>query len=133
LQLSLIESAGVRSLPQVATAQLKIEGLKAPEDPSTAVRVFLNCDYLSLETPTNDPHYVGSAAFFLARGHGEGDQSEHGLTYVFDLTETIDALRRAGTDIGSNLVPQVIAINPDGSGAELEIDGKFEITVETLG
>lgn len=136
-QLSRIQSAPVRALPEIETATLKVFGLKGPEDPATSIRVFLNCDYLTVDTPINDPHYVASAAFFLARSDGTDaadDHQEHRVpAYVFDLTETIDALKRAGRDLGGNLTPQIIALNPDGSGAELEIDGKLEITFETAG
>lgn len=119
----------------IDTAILTVRGLKAPAEPSTAFRVFLNCDYLSVHTPINDPHYVASAAFFLAgdHDHGGGDENGHGVDYVFDLTETIDALRRSGVDIGSDLRPQLIAITEDGSGAELEIDGKLEINIQSVG
>lgn len=119
----------------IDTAILTVRGLKAPAVPSTAFRVFLNCDYLSVQTPINDPHYVASAAFFVSgdHGHGGGDENGHGVDYVFDLTETIDALRRSGVDIGSDLRPQLIAITEDGSGAELEIDGKLEINIQSVG
>lgn len=132
--LSRFQSAVVSSLPRIATASLTVRGLKAPKDTATAVRVFLNCDYLTLDTPINDPHYVASAAFFLTGGHGDGgNRNDHGATFVFDLTETIDALQRVGKDLRGNLMPQIIAVNPDGSGAELEIDGELEVNIETMG
>jgi tyrosinase len=131
-QIFRIQNASALTIPKIVTASLKVQGLRAPKNPLTTIRVFLNCAYLSLKTPINDPHYVASAAFFLADGHKNHDR-RHGATYVFDLTDTIDALRRSGRDVRGNLQPQIIAVNPDGTGAELKIDGKFEINIETLG
>ena len=115
---------------KVTQAMLLLKGLKAPEDSRTSIRVFLNCDYLSLATPLNDPHYVGSAAFFLAGGHDS--EQAHGAAFAFDIIETIEKLRRIGKN-PTSLEPQVIAVNPDGTGAELEIDGAFEIRLRTIG
>ncbi|WP_146588835.1 tyrosinase family protein [Puniceibacterium confluentis] len=114
---------------RLQTARLVIRGLLPPEDRQTTFRVFLNCDYLSVETPPNDPHYVGSGAFFLASDHA----ARHGSDYQFDLAATLDALARAGRPVDETLRPQIIALAPDGSGAELEIDGTVEIVLQSLG
>ncbi|MCB1387277.1 MAG: tyrosinase family protein [Nitratireductor sp.] len=118
---------------QISTAKLKIRGLKAPAGPDTAFRVFINCDYVGLETPINDPHYVGSGAFFMNGVSGEGHHHQGGVDFVLDLTEALDALRRSGNGVGGQIRPQVLAITSDGKGTELAIDGAFDITVETVG
>ncbi|MEO9824122.1 MAG: tyrosinase family protein [Paracoccaceae bacterium] len=122
------------SLPKLSTATLVARGLKTPKDPDATIRVFLNCDYLTLETPISDPHYVGSAAFFLAGGHaGTGHDHNQGATYRFDLTEAVDALRRSGRTISEQIRPQILAIGADGKGTELAIDGSFELIIKTVG
>jgi tyrosinase len=65
--------------------------------PSPLVRVFLNCDYLTADTPSVDPHYVGSFSFFgmggmagmPAMAAGGGAQADR---FVLDLTRTLVAL-----------------------------------------
>lgn len=118
---------------QIATATLNVRGLRASAGPQTTFRVFVNCDYLTLETPINDPHFVGAAAFFLTGVEGEGHQHEGGADFTFDLTDAIDALRRSGKSVDGQITPQILALTPDGKGTELAIDGAFEITVEMAG
>lgn len=76
---------------------LTIEGITPPKDQNVIIRVFVNCSYLSRETPAHDPHYVGSIAFFEHSGHGDhGTATNHpddnSRSYSFDLTRTIQTL-----------------------------------------
>ena len=130
--LSLESNVNFAAPAQIATARLALRGLKAPAGPDTSIRVFINCDYLTLETPLNDPHFVGLASFFLT-GVAGGEHAGHGADFVFDITETLDALRRRGTQIDGQIRPQVLAVDASGNGTEIAIDGAFEITIETLG
>lgn len=75
---------------------LTVEGITPPKDLNVVIRVFINCNYLSRETPAIDPHYVGSIAFF-EHGEHEGDAhaNDSGRSYSFDLTGTIQSLASA--------------------------------------
>jgi tyrosinase len=74
--------------PRPATFRLTIEGVQRPDDPKpVSVRVYLNCDYLTPQTPISDPHYVGTFTFF-GDGHG-GDGAAHqndNAARIFDAT-----------------------------------------------
>ena len=54
---------------------------------NTEYRVFINCDYLSPETPVTDRHYVGAFGFFGRGGHA-GKESKR-PTVALDLTSAI--------------------------------------------
>ena len=43
---------------------------------NTEYRVFIDCDYLSPETPITDRHYVGSFGFFGGGSHAGKGSSE---------------------------------------------------------
>ena len=109
---------------EAEVARLRISGIRPPADPNAFVRVFLNCPYLTVETPINDPHYVSSFAFFKG---GMAGMEMHGLTYEFDLTETLDALRRADRFPEAALEPQLLAFGGDNAPKGIVLDGKFEI------
>ena len=66
--------------------------------PSPQVRVFLNCDYLSLKTPPFDPHYVGSFTFFGGHAHAGHSHagSDGAARFALDLTATLLALEGVG-------------------------------------
>jgi tyrosinase len=90
---------------------------------SPQVRVFLNCDYLSAETPPVDPHYVGSFAFFPGGtdahgGHSHLDTSGDAFRFAFDLTMPLIALRAAGRLPTDQLVLQVQPV-ANGTGEDL--------------
>jgi hypothetical protein len=60
----------VRGLTFLATKtkedviRLRLEGVKTPADQNVSVRVFINCEDPSPQTPITDPSYVGSFTFF---------------------------------------------------------------------
>jgi tyrosinase len=76
------------------SVSLTVEGVRPPKDLNVVIRVFINCNYLSRETPAIDPHYVGSIAFFEHGDHGDGGAHAEDSTqsYSFDLTSTIQDL-----------------------------------------
>ena len=108
-------------------ATLRITGVHPPEDPRAYVRVFLNCPYLTEETPINDPHYVSTFTFFTEKGEAHGRHVEEGLTYAFDVTDTLDALRRSGRYPEGALEPQLLAFGGDDRPKALEVDGEAKI------
>ncbi len=97
-----------------ATLRLAVEGVDVPEDPRTAVRVFLNCDYLSPDTPIDDPHYVGTFTFFHdPDAPHEGHVSKG--SYLFNAAETLRKLRQQGQyQPGAPVQVQVIPVPLDG-------------------
>ncbi|MGE3529703.1 MAG: hypothetical protein AB7G54_09755, partial [Methyloceanibacter sp.] len=108
-------------------ATVRITGVRAPADPQAYVRVFLNCPYLTPETPIDDPHYVSTFAFFTERGETHGAHVEEGLTYAFDITDTLDALRRSGRYPEEALKPQLLAFGGENQPIALEVAGEAKI------
>jgi tyrosinase len=97
--------------------------------PPPQVRVFLNCDYLSPETPAVDPHYVGSFSFFMA-GHGGHSSSDESVRVALDLTRTLLALQDAGRLPKDQLVLQLqpVAIGRGQEAAPIKVRG---VEIET--
>ena len=105
-----------------------VRGVEPPEDRQVTVNVFLNCPYLSAETPVSDPHYVGNFTFFGVHEH-EDEEAEGGhpmkLTFAFDLTESVDRLR-ALEDLDSQLTVQLMPKPYEGRDVqpeEIRIEG----------
>ena len=127
--LQMMTTEGGPGAPQEAgSINLKVSGIRPPEDARAFVRLFVNCDYLTSSTPINDPHYVGSFSFFLDKHGTDGDMHTGVGNYVFDLTSTLDALRRSGNYPGSGIEPQLLAFNGRGEPTELSVDGALEVT-----
>jgi len=91
-------------------------GVEPPEDEQVTVNVFLNCPYLTAETPVSDPHYVGNFTFFGVHEHEDGAEGEHDMkqSFVFDLTETVDRLRALEPDLESQLTVQLMPVPLEG-------------------
>lgn len=120
-----IEAPMLDQVMNVATDDrvlLSLEEIDAPPSSEYFVRVFLNFPNANAETPTNDPHYAGSFAFFAEgegghEGHGHGGKKK--LTYIVDLTETVRRLKQGGeqlnpADLQLQFVPVPIA--PESTG-----------------
>lgn len=80
---------------EATTLRLEVKGVEPPGNPDVGVRVFLNLPEADASTPTDDPHYVTSFAFFEHEGdHGE---HEHGArAFYANITPTIRRLQEAG-------------------------------------
>jgi tyrosinase len=94
-----------------------VRDVEAPQDPQVTVNVFLNCPYLSAETPVSDPHYVGNFTFFGFHGDHGHDHGGHGhdtKSFAFDLTETVDRLRSQESDLESRLTVQLLPVPYEG-------------------
>ena len=107
-----------------------VRGVEPPQDPQVTVNVFLNCPYLSAETPVTDPHFVGSFTFFGAHEHdaAEGDHGEHDtrMSFVLELTETVARLQALEPDLGSQLTLQLLPKPLEGRDVppeEIRIEG----------
>jgi tyrosinase len=93
-------------LPTLAGRVIAIVEVEPPAELPPVVRVFLNCDYLSPETPAEDPHYVGSFSFFM-NGHGNHGRSQQSVFVSLDLTLTLLALQDAGRLPAEELILQL--------------------------
>jgi tyrosinase len=91
------------------------------EGATTEMRIFLNCSYLSANTPVSDPHYVASVGFFPStRRLTPRDQSEHSqhdnatrARFSFDLTSTLATLTASGITPEKGLELQVLPVPAD--------------------
>jgi tyrosinase len=93
-----------------------VRGVDPPEDQQVTVNVFLNCPYLTAETPVSDPHYVGNFTFFGVHEHEDGAEGEHDMkmSFAFDITETVDRLRALEPDLDSQLTVQLMPVPLEG-------------------
>jgi tyrosinase len=94
-----------------------IRQLTPEEYEDTEVRVFLNCDYLSQETPTTDPHYVTTIGFFGGPHTGAGEHKAAPSVAV-DLTRTIERLARSKDLPTDNLIVQLLPVPREGEPLE---------------
>ena len=75
---------------------------------NTEYRVFINCDYLSPETPVTDRHYVGAFGFFGRGGHA-GKESKR-PTVALDLTSAIQSVFGSAVDPTGRLRVQILPV-----------------------
>jgi tyrosinase len=76
------------------------------------VNVYLNCPYLTPQTPYTDQHYAGSFAFF---GHGGAHDHQAGQNFVVDVTDTMERLGLAHRE---RIAVQLLPVVPEGAGVE---------------
>jgi tyrosinase len=105
-----------------------VRGVEPPVDQQVTVNVFLNCPYLTAETPVSDPHFVGDFTFFGVHEHEDGAEGEHDMTksFAFDLTETINQLRALEPDLESQLTVQLMPVPLEGRNVppqEFRVEG----------
>jgi len=68
--------------------------------------VFIDCDYLSLETPITDRHYVGSFGFFGGHG-GHAGKGSRKPSVALDLTSAIQRVYGSVADPSGRIRLQV--------------------------
>lgn len=92
---------------------LAVEQADVPRPQDFFVRVFVNLPGANAQTPTDDPHFAGSFAFFGnpaaqhagMRSAGEADHPR----FLVDLTHTLKALQgRGALDAGAPLTVQLV-------------------------
>lgn len=66
---------------------LLIENVPRPADPTTSLRVFLNCQTPTAETPTSDKSYVGTVSFF--GGHAGMPGMPSTTTFALSLSDAL--------------------------------------------
>jgi tyrosinase len=103
-----------------------IRDVEPPKTGNAEVRVFLNCPYLTPETPTEDRHYVSSFTFF-----GVEHAEQHGKpSYLIDLTETVMNLRHAQIDVKDEVNVQLMPVPIPGVPSASEFKpGSVEVAV----
>jgi tyrosinase len=102
-----IDAEGVAAVTRAGNPErllLRVENVVPPRTESFFVRVFLNLPNAGSETPTEDPHYAGSFAFFTDSAHADAGTG----AYIVDMSE---ALRRlAPTMRGPAVEVRMVAV-----------------------
>jgi len=93
-----------------------INNVTAAKANTTTVNVFLNCPYLTPDTPATDQHYAGSFSLF-----GLNEHARHGgaINVQIELTQVVAKLRQQTPDL-RQLEVQLLPISVPG-GANLEL------------
>ncbi len=94
-------------------AFLSVAFARFPEATDFFVRVFVNLPEASAATPTDDPHYAGSLAFFGTPG-GAHEQM-HGGLHLVNVTPTLRTLMQRGemSDL-ARISVQLVAVPANG-------------------
>jgi tyrosinase len=120
-----------------------IEFARVPPQSDFSVRVFVNLPTASSSTPTEDPHFAGSFAFFgthtaeVAPQAAVGGGHQHQPKFLVNLTNTIQRLRSSGqlnegTPISLQLVPTPFAGKFEREDTQLELNGIEIITTPVI-
>jgi len=103
---------------QEAYADLIIEGVPQPKEKNSRLRVFLNCKNLTVDTPIDDPSYVGTVGFF---NHGAGHDHNTKVNFVLEISQTIVKLSELGLyQAAAPLEVALIAVNPTLKGKDAQ-------------
>lgn len=91
----------------------RVRYAELPETNDFFVRVFINLPDANIGTPTTNPHYAGSFAFFGTRsGHGDHGEDKKGktefLVYVSDTLQRLRSIGRLGD--GEPISVQLVAV-----------------------
>lgn len=84
-----------------------IRNARATSEAPPSVSVFLNCPYLTVDTPYTDPHYAGGFSFFGHIGQEHENHDHLGRDFIVDIT---DALERLGAANAENLRVQLVPV-----------------------
>jgi len=121
-----------------------IEFAAVPPQSDFSVRVFVNLPNASSSTPTEDPHFAGSFAFFgthslaaTATAPAVGGGHNHQPKFLVNLTNAIQRLRSSGqlnegTPISLQLVPVPFAGKFEKEDTQLELNGIEIITTPVI-
>jgi len=83
----------------------------------SSVRVFVNDDAVTANTPSSDPHFAGEIGF-LAHPEGAGGHEGHEKappSAMIELTDTVRALSKRGLLGGDQLSVQLVPVLRDGA------------------
>jgi tyrosinase len=107
-----------------------IEYAHLPASSDFAVRVFVDLPKVNAATPTDDPHYAGSFAFFGTEAPGSADSAAghmHRPSFLVDLTSTLQRLKanpefKEDRRISLQLVPVPFGERFERENTELVLD-----------
>lgn len=88
-----------------------IDGIRGQSAALTNVNIFLNCPYLTPDTPVSDPHFVGRFSLFALDDHA----NHSGISVQIELTDTVARLRRTNPEALSALEVQMIPLPLQGA------------------
>jgi tyrosinase len=105
---------------------VRVHHATLPDRDDFFVRVFINLPEANSSTPTDDPHYAGSFAFFGTQAEHHGDHGPK-REFLVDATPTLRRLRassavREGQPISVQLVPVPITQRFRARDVELALD-----------
>jgi tyrosinase len=101
----------VESEPRRILALLNNLTAPDPDAPAALVNVFVNCPDLTSATPTTDPHWAGTFAFF------GGAHAEHGpQSIAIDITAPLAYLQSSGAVTGEDVKIQLIPVKVGEGG-----------------
>lgn len=89
---SLLESPRNAVEPSRFLAELRGVSSPSRDEPPLIVNVFLECPYLTPQTPSTDPHYAGAFSFF---GQSMPNMSD-GVDFIVDVTRPLRFLAEQG-------------------------------------
>jgi len=95
-----------------------IKNIEATDQHVTAYRVFVNCDYLSQETPTTDPHYVTTFGFFGEHKMSHDGNHKKPPSIGINLTATLQSLNRQKLLTGDDITVQILPVPTEGTPLE---------------
>ena len=122
---------------------LAVEHANVPQSRDFSVRVFVNLPEASAQTPTTDPHFAGSFAFFgnpaAEHSHVDAAAGEQAKVprFLVDVTHTLRTLRErgalaAGEALTVQLVPTPFDVERPLENAQLELSGVDIITTPVI-
>lgn len=116
-----------------------IDYAQVPEHADFSIRVFLNLPNANSGTPTSDPHYAGSFAFFGTGSHGATATGGHAHQpkFLVNLTNTIKRLRanegiKETSPLSLQLVPVPFGTSLTMADTKLELNGIDIITTPVI-
>jgi tyrosinase len=118
-----------------------IEYAQLPPMSDFSVRVFLNLPNANRSTPTEDPHYAGSFAFFgteaPSASSGAGAEHKHQPRFLVNLSNTIQRLKRRqelkdGSPLSLQLVPVPFAGKFEREDTQLVLNAIEIITTPVI-
>ena len=94
---------------------VSIDFAQLPPASDFFVRVFINLPSATSSTPTDDPHYAGSFAFFGTdqpdAPAGAGGEHKHQPRFLVNITKTLQKLKRSQElNDGSPIAVQLVAV-----------------------
>jgi hypothetical protein len=85
---------------------LHVDGVEIPADRGALVKVYLGHPEATAETPTSDPHYVGSIVAVPAIPSGSSQKRPAvKRNYAFDITQHMQSTSGENNTISVTLVP----------------------------